>query len=83
MSCLFPALDGDLDGLALVGVEGAIPAGEVGDGVCADLEDDVFGLEAGGGRLAFAGDLLDHEAGGDAEVSPLFGRREARRVRRR
>ena len=70
---LFPALDGDLDGLALVGAEGAIPAGEVGDGVCADLEDYVFGLKAGGGSLAFAGDLLDHEAGGDAEEVGCLG----------
>jgi len=70
---LVEAQDGDLDGLAEVGVEGAFPTGEVGDGFCADFEDYVMGLEASCGGLAFAGDLLDHEAGGNAEVIRHLG----------
>ncbi len=49
----FVAKDGDLDGLALVGAEGAVPVGGGRDGIGADLENDVEGLEAGGGGFAF------------------------------
>ena len=56
------AEDFDLDRLAFAGAEGAFPVGNGGDGVRADLEDDVAGFEAGDEGGAFAGDALDDEA---------------------
>ena len=51
-----------------VGAEGAVPVGGSGDGIGADFENHVESLEAGSGGFAFARNLLDHEAGLDAEV---------------
>ena len=65
---LLVAQDGDLHRLALVGAQGAVPAGEIRDWLRAHLEDDVEGFEAGGGGFALARHLLDHQAVGHAQV---------------
>src|SRR6202034_3566986 len=59
--------DRDLDGLAHVGAEIAVPIGGGVDGIRTDLENHVECLEARGGSFALPRHLLDHEAARDAK----------------
>ena len=65
---LFVAQNGDLHGLALIGAQRAVPVGGGQDGVGADFENHVEGLEARGGSFGFLTHLLDDEAALHAKV---------------
>src|ERR1700722_5996897 len=64
----FVAHDRDLDRLAHVGAEIAVPVGGGVDGIGADFENHVECLESGGCGFTLACYLLDHQAARNAEI---------------